>query len=270
MQAAKIIANGFGLVKSPRWHDDAIWFADWNAGQILRMSGAEPSPKTVASLASLPLSFDFLPDGSMVAVDAVNARLLNRDANGTFAIHTDLAMYREGLWNEIVVDGKGNCYINGPGLAMVDTAGKTHFLDETFAFANGMAILQDGKTLVIAKSHGHRLTAFDIDAHGTPTRRRVWAALGSGTPDGICADAEGHIWYADVPNQCCVRVREGGEVIEKIKIDRGAFACMLGGPDRRTLFITAANWMGMDAIAKMPGTGQLLAATVDVAGAGRP
>ena len=265
----KAVASGLGLVESPRWHDGRLYFADWNAGEILATDGAS-APEGVVRIGSLPLSFDFLADGSMVVVKAREGQLLRRNAKGDLAPFARLPAVGGMPWNEIVADGKGNCYVNGPDLVLVDESGHVTAFGEAFAFANGMAISPDGTTLVVAESHGHRLTTFDIASDGTPSGRRIWADLGDGTPDGICFDAQGCIWYADVPNQCCARVREGGEELQRIEIDRGAFACMLGGPDRRTLFVTAAVWKGMEGIPEMPGTGQLLSVEVDCAGAGRP
>ena len=138
------------------------------------------------------------------------------------------------------------------------------------AFGNGMAVTPDGSTLIVAESYGHRLTAFDIGADGSLSNRRVWADLGNGVPDGICIDAEKAVWYADVPNQCCVRVREGGVVLEAIELDRGCFACMLGGADRRTLFMMAAEWHGMENMIGEARTGQVLIAEAPVPGAGWP
>jgi sugar lactone lactonase YvrE len=121
-----------------------------------------------------------------------------------------------------------------------------------------MAVTPDNSTLIVAESYGRRLTAFNIDADGSLSGRRIWADLGDGVPDGICLDADGAVWYADVPNQRCVRVREGGEVLETVAVDRGCFACMLGGPDRRTLFVMAAEWGGMQGISAEARAGQVL------------
>jgi sugar lactone lactonase YvrE len=133
-----------------------------------------------------------------------------------------------------------------------------------------MAITADGSTLIVAESYGHRLTAFDVGSDGGLSGRRVWADLGDAAPDGICLDAEGACWYADVPHRRCVRVREGGEVLEEIEADRGCFACMLGGDDGRTLYVGPAAWLGMDRIAETAGSGRILAARVPVPHAGRP
>jgi sugar lactone lactonase YvrE len=132
-----------------------------------------------------------------------------------------------------------------------------------------MAVTADDSTLIVAESYGRRLSAFEIAADGSLSNRRVWADLGDGVPDGICLDADGAVWYADVPNKRCVRVREGGEVLQTIDLDRGCFACMLGGEDGRTLFLIAREWHGVD-ISAGAGTGQVLWTEVAVPHAGRP
>ncbi|WP_246686702.1 SMP-30/gluconolactonase/LRE family protein [Mesorhizobium sp. B2-4-19] len=140
---------------------------------------------------------------------------------------------------------------------------------DDIAFANGMAVTPDNKTLILAESHGNRLTAFDIAADGTLSNRRVWAEF-DGYPDGICLDTEGAIWYADVPNKHCVRVREGGAVLQTVTVDRGCFACMLGGADRQTLFIVAAEWRGFEHMVSDARTGQVLSVEAPAPGVGWP
>ncbi len=133
-----------------------------------------------------------------------------------------------------------------------------------------MAITPDESTLIVAESHGGRLTAFDIADDGGLSNRRVWADLGDGAPDGICVDADGAVWYADVPHRWCVRVRESGEVVQTVDVDRGCFACMLGGDDGLTLFILAAQWRGFEHIFEVPGTGVVIAVDAPAPAAGRP
>ena len=135
-------------------------------------------------------------------------------------------------------------------------------------FPNGMTITADGRTLIVAESYARRLTAFDVAADGRLSRRRVWATLGEHAPDGICLDADGAAWYATVPGRCCVRVAEGGEILDRVDADRGCFACMLGGDDGRNLYVVAAEWGGVDAIGGR--TGQVLTYRVAAARAGRP
>jgi sugar lactone lactonase YvrE len=138
------------------------------------------------------------------------------------------------------------------------------------AFGNGMAITADGRTLLVAESYAARITAFDIDPDGDLSGRREWAALGEAAPDGICLDADGALWYADVPHQRCVRVREGGEQLDVVHADRGCFACMLGGADGRTLFVAAAEWRGVDKMFDDERNGVLLSAQAPAPHAGRP
>jgi sugar lactone lactonase YvrE len=133
-----------------------------------------------------------------------------------------------------------------------------------------MLVTADNATLIVAESYARCLTAFDIAADGALSNRRVWADLGDGIPDGICLDAEGAVWYADVPNARCVRVREGGEVLQTIELDRGCFACALGGADRRTLFMAATEWNGPENMFADPRTGQILAVEAPAPGVGWP
>jgi sugar lactone lactonase YvrE len=181
---------------------------------------------------TIPFCIDWLPDGRLLVVSGREGLLLRREPNGELVTHAMLSSLAR-IWNEIVVDGRGNVYINGgdfdaPGIiALVTPEKSVRLVADGIAFPNGMAVTPDNKTLIVAESYGNRLTAFDIDADGNLLNRRVWAVLEGFAPDGICLDAEGAVWYGDVPNKCCVRVREGGEVVQTIHLDRGCFACML-------------------------------------------
>jgi sugar lactone lactonase YvrE len=183
--------------------------------------------------------------------------------------HADLSGVADG-WNEIVVDGRGNAYVNGGIIALIRPDGSVRQVADDIAWGNGMAVTPDNSTLIVAESHGKRLTAFDIAPDGDLANRRVWADLGDDFPDGICLDAQGAAWYADVPHRHCRRVREGGEVLQTIDFDRGCFACMLGGRDRQTLFVVAREWHGMDRISEGAGSGQILTIAAPAPSAGWP
>jgi sugar lactone lactonase YvrE len=155
-------------------------------------------------------------------------------------------------------------------VALVTPDGSARQVADGIAFPNGMIVTPDDSTLIVAESYARRLTAFDIAADGTLSNRRVWADLRDGVPDGICLDTEAAVWYGDVPNKRCVRVREGGEVLQTIELDRGCFACALGGADRRTLFMMATEWRGPAGMFDEPRTGQVLTARAPAAGAGWP
>ena len=230
--------DGILFGESIRWRDDRIWFADWAAHEIIRLD-PDGSSEVAAVVESFPLCFDFLPDGQMLVVDSSTRRLLVRQPDGSLATRADLAPVCEKPWNDIVIDRRGNAYVDNinfdfpagepaPGLvALVSPDGDIRVAAYDFAFPNGMAITPDGATLLVAESHASRISALSIASDGSLTERRVWADTPGDHPDGICLDAEGALWYADVGNRRCVRVREGGEVLDLAESDRGAFDCTL-------------------------------------------
>jgi len=258
--------------ESPRWHDDRLWLSDWGAQEILAIDLNGKADVEVRVPFALPFCIDWLLDRTLLIVSGREGLLMRREGNGSLLTHADLRFSDKG-WNEIVVDGRGNAYINGgSGIALVTPSGSVRHVADNFAFPNGMAITPDNATLIIAESHGKRLTAFAIGEDGSLSNRRLWADLHDGVPDGICIDADNAVWYADVPNKRCVRVREGGEVLQTVKADRGCFACMLGGPDRRTLFMVVTEWRGMEKVVEVAQarTGQVLAIEAAAPGVGWP
>ena len=280
MPELQTLMAGLAMGESPRWHDGRLWLSDWGAQELIAVD-LEGRSEVIARVPSSPFCIDWLPDGRLLIVSGGEALLLRREPDGSLATHADLSSLSHHPWNEIVVDGRGNIYLNNigfdfpdgevaPGIvALVTPDGSVRQVADGVAFPNGMAVTPDNATLILAESYGNRLTAFDIAADGSLANRRVWAAL-DGFPDGICQDAENAIWYADVPNKRCVRVREGGEVLQTIDVDRGCFACMLGGTDKRTLFIVAAQWGDPASMAGGAPTGQVLTAAAPVPGVGWP
>ena len=259
-------ATGLRMGESARWHDGRFWMCDWLAGEVLAFD-ADGNREVVARVDGLPFSVDWLLDG----------RLVTTTRDGVVA-GADLAPYgaQGQAFNEIVVDGAGRVWVDMPGampweeprpgvLGVVLPDGTYRQDDENVWFPNGMVVL-DEKTLVVAESHADRLTAWTISPDGELTDRRIWADLGEGAaPDGLTADAEGAIWYASVPGERCVRVAEGGEVLETVPADRGCFSCALGGDDGRTLYIVA-NHYGPEGASD----GVVLTQRVDVPHAHRP
>jgi len=273
--------TGILFGESPRWHDNRLWFSDWGAQELIAVD-LEGNSEVIIRMPSFPFCIDFLPDGCLLIVSARDRLLLRREPSGSLVTHADLSSLSEHPWNDIVVDGRGNAYIGNIGfdfpggefapgiLALVTPDGSARQVADGAAFPNGIVVRPDNSTLIVAESYANRLTAFNIAADGSLSNRRVWADLDIGVPDGICLDAEGAVWYGDVPNKRCVRVREGGEVLQTIDLDRGCFACMLGGVDRRTLFLVVREWGGMESTAEGARTGQLLTAPATAPGAGWP
>ncbi len=283
MPGTRVLMTGLTIGESPRWHEGRLWLANWGAQEVLAVDPGSESEVVAQVSTTLPFSIDWLPDNRLLIVSGPERLLLRREPDGSLVTHADLTGLSEFAWNEIVVDGRGNAYVNGPGfdlmgggapapglVALVTPDGSARRVGGGVKFPNGMAVTPDNSTLIVAESYGGRLTAFDIGADGGLSNQRVWAELGGGVPDGICIDAEGAVWYADVPNRRCVRVREGGEVLQTVEVDRGCFACMLGGADGRTLFIAAAEWRGPANMLDEPRTGQVLTVDVTVPGAGWP
>jgi sugar lactone lactonase YvrE len=278
--ATQTLLTGLQFGESPRWHDGRLWLSNWGAREIVAVDPEGRSEVMIRlPFDAFPFSIDWLLDGRLLIASASDRPLLRQEPGGSLVAY---ARSDRG-WNELVVDGRGNAYVNGAGfdvlagapfapgiVALVTPDGALRQVADGIAFPNGMAVTTDGSTLIVADSYGHQLTAFDIEADGGLSNRRAWADLGDGVPDGICLDADGAVWYADVPNQRCTRVREGGEVLDLIELDRGCFACMLGGDDGRTLFMLAAEWHGMAGMADSAPTGQVVVARAPAAHAGRP
>jgi sugar lactone lactonase YvrE len=277
MSEPQTLMNDIALGESPRWHDGRLWFADWVAQELITLD-LEGRSEVIANVRSLPFSIDWLPDGPMLITSG--QQLLRMEPDRSLVTHVDLSDLSEYGWNEIVVDGRGHTYVNNicfdfmgggefaPGIiALVTPDGSVRQVADGIAFPNGMVVTPDNSTLIVAESFAGRLTAFDIAADGGLENRRVWAELGEGG-DGICLDAEGAVWTPAMNR--CLRVREGGEVLETIELDRFGFACMLGGPDGRTLFIMANDWRGTDHVGEGPRTGKVFTAEASAPGAGWP
>ncbi len=274
----RVLLSDLAYVESPRWHDGRLWFAHWGAGEIVAV-GLDGTSRVVSQgPPEFGWSIEWTPDGRLLVT---GQGLMRQEPDGSMVPHVDLAGLSDN-WNEIVVDGRGNVYVNGgiefepsegdpPGLiALVTPDGSARQVAGSLAFPNGMVVTPDNSTLIVAESYAACLTAFDIDPDGGLSNRRVWAHLEGGYPDGICLDADGAVWYADVPNKRCARVREGSEVLQTIELDRGGFACMLGGPDGQTLFVLAAEWGGLEGVDDSSRTGQVLTAPAPARRAGWP
>ncbi len=269
MAEPQVLLEGIAFGESPRWHDGRLWFADWGAQEVVTV-GLDGRSEVALRVAfpSFPMCIDWLrDDGSLLVVSSSEDRVLRREPDGSLTQYADLSGMAQG-WNEIVVDGRGNAYVNAidfnmmagedfrPGvIAVVAPDGSARPVADGIAFPTDMVVTADNTTLIVAESYGSRLTAFDIGADGGLDNRRVWADLGDGTPDGICLDAHGAVWYADVPHKRCVRVQEGGAVLQTVHLDRGGFSCALGGAEQ-----AADNGR----------TGQVLTVEAPAAGVGWP
>lgn len=273
MSDFRTVSADLVMVESPRWHDDRLVFCDWGTGEVFAL-GPDGRRTVLARVdGGMPFTLDRLPDGRLVVLTQQG---LYTVADGILTAYADLGDLSPHPWNEVVVDGRGHAYANNLGhefggefapgfIALLDPEGPPRVVAAGLAFPNGMAVTHDGATLLVAESYAGTVTAYAIGPDGSLSDRRVWAEVPGSAPDGICVDAEGAVWFAEVPGQRCLRVTEGGEVRQILLSDLGCFSCVLGGPDRHTLFVTAASWS--DEMVGDARTGAILAATVNVPGA---
>ena len=292
----RTVVSGMHFLEGPRWHDGRIWFSDFYSFQVYSAREDGSDLRVEARVEHKPSGIGWLPDGRLLVVSMRDRKLLRREADGTLVTHADLSDYAGGNANDMVVDAQGRAWVGDfgfdlmggapfrpTGLWRVDPDGTVHRAAEDMWFPNGAVITDDG-TLRVCETFANRVTAFDIGADGTLSRRRVWARLGEPPTsadvgeaigqvavagDGCCLDAEGAMWTADAVHGRVVREREGGQIVDEIQPGTGAFACMLGGADGRTLFICAAPDFYEHARAAAT-EASLLSVRVDVPHAGRP
>jgi sugar lactone lactonase YvrE len=279
MLRPETLADGFCFTEGPRWHEGRLWFSDMHGHQVHAVD-LDGNCEAIVEVAQDPSGLGFLPDGRLLVVSMRDRRLLRLDPGGLVEV-ADLSSLARFHCNDMVVDGRGRAYIGNFGfdlhnaatpaaanLVLVELDGSARSVAEDLSFPNGAVITPDGRGLIVGESFGARLTAFDIAEDGSLENRREWARMQGAVPDGICLDAEGAIWVASPVSGAVLRLREGGEVTHRIEVEHQAFACMLGGPERRTLFLcTAESSDPKDADAR---TARIEWVEVEVPGAGLP
>ena len=290
MTKARVLADGLFFGEGPRWRAGRLWFSDFydHAVKSVDSNGAT---RTELEIDDQPSGLGWLPDGRLLVVAMHRRQVLRVDPDGVH-LHADLADVAGYHANDMVVDARGRAYVGNFGfpldaalktrgvesviadhptarLARVDADGSVHMAAMDLHFPNGMVITPDGKTLIVAETLAMRLTAFDIGPDGALSNRRAWATLGMRAPDGICLDANGHVWVANAIAPECVLVAPGGEIAATVETSQPCFACMLGGDDRRTLFAMTAPSSVADVVSTVR-QGRIECAEVRVPGAGRP
>ena len=285
----QVLAERLYFGEGPRWHEGRLWLSDFHAHAVKSVSLAGDL-RTEFEIDDQPSGLGWTPDGSLLVVSMQKRQLLRRAPDGRISLHAELGSVADFHCNDMVVDAQGRAYVGNFGfdlgaaiaergmagvwacaptarLALVLAGGEVRVAASELCFPNGSVITPDGRTLVVAETMANRLTAFDIGADGSLSGRRVWAPT-PGPPDGIALDADGAIWVASPAQGQCIRIAEGGEVLETIDAGPACYACMLGGEDGRTLFMLTAPKLGDDAAAAPKG--KVVIATVDVAHAGLP
>jgi sugar lactone lactonase YvrE len=281
MRTLTTLLDGLRFGEGPRWHDGKLYFSDMHANHVMTVD-LEGRSSIVCEVPNNPSGLGWLPDGTMLVVSMTDRKLMRMERGGALKVHADLSALALFHCNDMVVDSKGRAYVGNFGydlhkgekprgtvLIMVTPEGQARVVADDLMFPNGTVITPDGRTLIVGESFGRRLSAFDIAADGSLANRRVWADLEKNVPDGIALDAAGAIWAASPMSSEVIRVKQGGEVTERIKVATDAFACMLGGADRKTLFVlTSAS--SDPAVCLANATGKVEITKVDVPGAGLP
>jgi sugar lactone lactonase YvrE len=286
MASVATLTDGLAMGESARWHDGRFWCSDWVAGEVLSIAvdGADVGkPTVVTRSASFPFCFDWTADDELLVTGRHGLERLGPD--GRLVPHADLSQLSEYGWNEVVVHPSGAVYVNGINfdmmgadgmnfelgskrglVAVVTPDGSSRIVADTVAFPNGMAITPDGATLLVAESFASRVAAFDVEDDDSLSNRRVWAEIDGGA-DGVSLDADGALWCASQGG--ATRLARGGQILQRIELDRPVFSVALGGPNGTTLFMVANEWNGPDNIGKGPRTGIVYLTEVEVPAAHR-
>jgi sugar lactone lactonase YvrE len=290
-RATRVLTGGIHFGEGPRWRDGRLWFSDFYAHAVNSVS-LTGDLRVEVEIDDQPSGLGWMPDGSLLIVSMQKRQVLRRTADGRISVHADLGHIATFHCNDMVVDSRGGAYVGNFGfnldaaiaargvadvladhptakLAYVAPDGQTRVAADDMHFPNGPVITPDGKTLILGETLGAVLTAFDIAANGDLSNRRVWARTTPAVPDGICLDAAGAIWLANPVAPQCVRIAEGGKVLETIDTGQPCYACMLGGDDGKSLFMVVADSSDHAEAAKSK-TGKILVASVDSPRAGLP
>ena len=290
----ELLVDGLYFPEGPRWRavpggEGRLWFSDVLGGEVMRVDLAGRL-ETIAAVPGWPSGLGWRPDGTLLVVSVQQGRLLAVGPGGSLTLAGDMKAVDGLPCNDMVVDGRGRAYVGswqdldesrppGPGnipgfshIIRVDPGGEARIAADRVTYPNGAVISPDGRTYIVSETFANRLSAFDVEEDGSLSNRRVWADIGA-PPDGITMDEEGCLWVA-VPCYAYggpggfLRLREGGEIVDRIDVDGAAsYACTLGGPEMRTLFLCLSTVLGHE---RHPGDGRIMVVDVDVPGAGTP
>jgi len=276
----EVLLGGLKFGEGPRWHDGKLWFSDFYAHRVATVD-LDGRDATIVEVPQRPSGLGWTLKGELLVVSMLDRRVLRFDGKALH-LYADLAALAPGLCNDMVVDAAGRAYVGNFGydrhndapprntrIIRVDPDGRAASVGDEIHFPNGMVIAPDGRTLIVAETFAHRLGAFDVGADGALANYRVFAALDGVYPDGICLDAEGAVWVTDARGHDVLRVLPGGRIVQRVNTgERRSYACMLGGPDRRTLFVITNTGSGPAMAEKSDGRIETI--RVDAPGAGLP
>ena len=289
IKKTRILMDGLTFGEGPRWHDGKFYFSDFYSHKVFSLD-MEGNSEVIVEVPGQPSGLGWMPDGTMLIVSMQDKKLLSF-INNTLSEVADLSDLAGFHCNDMVVDDRGNAYIGNFGfntysgeeikpanLILVRPGEDPCVAADNLLFPNGAVITPDGKTLIVGETYAARLTSFDINQDATLSNRRVWADFTLDAkegevpvPDGMCLDAEGAIWVASPTTADVIRIKEGGEILDRIPVGTNAYACMLGGDDLKTLFICTSKASGVDPEAALrEKSGKIETIKVEVPGTGKP
>lgn len=266
MTTATVLLEGLAFGEGPRWRDGRLWFSDFYRHAVYTVTEDGTETKVV-DVPTQPSGLGWLPDGRLLISSMTDRKVLRLEADGSLAEHADLSGLAGFHVNDLLADASGRAYVGNFGydlhgdmhtrdiptiladasagntvLSLVAPDGTVSVAAEDVRFPNGMVLLDEGRTLVLAETLRLQLTAFDVAHDGGLSNRRVWASTAPQmtAPDGICADPQGGIWVAPALAPTVLRYAEGGTVTATVETSQPVFACALGGGDGRTLFAMTA------------------------------
>lgn len=242
------LAAGFCFGEGPRWFEGLLWFSDM-LGEAVHTVDLGGSMTTLPLPGRSPSGLGFRPDGTLLIVSTEDRQILRYDGDLVDVVADLRGMVPADL-GDMAIDAAGHAFIgsqarSGGVIVRLDCDDVARVVAEDLDFPNGMVVMPDQRTLVVAESTGRRLTAFTIGRSGELTDRRPFAEGLAGPPDGIAIDAEGGIWVALTlahEFQRIVEGADGGVVTDRIDTaGRAAIACALGGLENRTLFLVSST-----------------------------
>ncbi|MCY4036078.1 MAG: SMP-30/gluconolactonase/LRE family protein [bacterium] len=272
--------DGIDFGEGPRWHDGRLWYSDFFQHTV-NAAAPDGSVEAIVEVPGQPSGLGWMPDGDLLVVSMRDRRVMRY--NGSALVeHADLSGIATSHCNDMILDAEGRAYVGNFGfdlhagedfasatLALVQPDGAAEAAAGDLAFPNGAVITPDGAAYIVGESFASQFTAFDFGPDGRLENRRLWAAVPGTIPDGCCYDAEGGIWYADAAGRAALRVVEGGEITHRVETELNCFAVMLGGEDRRRLFLVTAPGSHPDEVQGL-GQGRIESVPVEIPGAGRP
>ena len=308
MKELKKLTGGLYFGEGPRWHENKLWFSDFYSHKVMTLD-ENNSLETVCEVPSQPSGLGWLPNGDLLIVSMLDRKILKFSEGSIsvhadlseYVEHkcNDMVVSRDGT-AYVGNFGMGDAgeSMNTTHLMIVKSDGTVLKGPDNLLFPNGTVITEDGKKLIVAETLGAKLTSFDIEDNGELINRKLWARtsplfslliikflslLGFDlskvdfskysknlhVPDGICLDEKNGIWIASPTSKAVVRIEKGGNITDIISTPKGAFACMLGGKDRKTLYVIISNSSDPEEAQASP-EGEIHSIEVEIPGVGKP